>query len=551
MLETPSVPLAREIDPFRMAEFVAHEIEVPVTGRSYRCQPDEFVQGNAPVDRQIPGTCVHGIVHILVDQAEYDGLVTHERLVVAFRIADRLFVSTFVREFIPNLTRAPLFVRLLLYPFDPMVGDAHGHPEIESDTTCIEGGGQSCHPADILRDRNRRRLDLPDQHIGQSEIGHSVFIDSLVEIQGVIPEILSKTVVPIDHAGYPVEAEAVQVVLFQPELAVGEEEPHDFVFTVIEAPGAPCRMMALRPLIEIQVVPAVEKAQAFSLVVNAVGMDYIHNDRDAHPMSCIHQLFELFRSSEARAEGEEVRHLIAEGTVIRVLLKGHDLYRVISQVLDPGQYILPELVEGGDLRLLRTHSDMALVNQGVRPFQHLVMLPLIGLGRVPDLGAENLGLRVLDKPGTIGRYPFSSASGPFDEQLVKVPMAQEQTVQFQLPVAFACDLELISRGPLPVVELTDKVYPGGIGSPFPDYPGAVRLLVEAIIQMVVYPFRQKTSSGPRDPLPCRQYPLMPGFYRLLERLQVRVGFEYLFGFPHSFTRYKLFCDYVLLGSGFV
>ena len=69
---------------------------------------------------------------------------------MAFSVADSLLVRTLVGQFVPHLTRTPLLVPLLLDPFDPMVGDAHGHTEIEADSTCLEWGRQPGHTAHIL-----------------------------------------------------------------------------------------------------------------------------------------------------------------------------------------------------------------------------------------------------------------------------------------------------------------------------------------------------------------------------------------------------------------
>ena len=43
MLETPPIAGSGEVYPFRMAELIAHEIEVPVPGSADSSQPDQFV----------------------------------------------------------------------------------------------------------------------------------------------------------------------------------------------------------------------------------------------------------------------------------------------------------------------------------------------------------------------------------------------------------------------------------------------------------------------------------------------------------------------------
>ena len=61
-------------------------------------------------------------------------------------------------------------------------------------------------------------------------------------------------VVPVEHAGHAVEAEAVQVVFRHPVLAVGQEEVPGLVLAIVEAAGAPGGMPALGAFVEIQVL---------------------------------------------------------------------------------------------------------------------------------------------------------------------------------------------------------------------------------------------------------------------------------------------------------
>ena len=111
-------------------------------------------------------------------------------------------------------------------------------------------------------------------------------------------------------------------------------------------------MTALRSGIEVQVVGAVEVREALGLVVHAVAVDDVHHDGDALPVSIVHQALELFRRTEAGAEGVEIGHLIAEGAVIGMLLQGHDLEGVVPELLHLRQDGLAEVLEGGDLLLL-------------------------------------------------------------------------------------------------------------------------------------------------------------------------------------------------------
>ena len=100
ILVAPSVTLAREINPLWMTELITHEVQVTsVDGRS-RKQTDHLVQGNTSFHHSILVADLEVPVHVGINQAEDDGLVTHQCLVVAFagqiqecrRIAERLLV---------------------------------------------------------------------------------------------------------------------------------------------------------------------------------------------------------------------------------------------------------------------------------------------------------------------------------------------------------------------------------------------------------------------------------------------------------------------------
>ena len=439
---------------------------------------------------------------------------------MAFGIADGLFVLAFVREFVPDFSGAPLVVGTFLYPLDPMVGDTHRHPEIESYSTVLERGGQSGHSADVLGDGECVGIHFPDEHIGEGQIFDGVLIDPLVEIVVVSDEVLAQAVVPIQHAGHAVEPESVQMVFLHPEFAVGKKEVFRFVLAVVEAPGPPCRMVSLGTGIEVYVLPSVEKAEAFSLIVDAVGMHYIHNHGDPQAMGVVDEGLELFRRPESGRQGVEVGHLVSERPVVGMLLEGHYLEGVIPHLGHVREHILAELLESGDFLLLGRHSYVAFVDERIGTFAGSRILPLVFYGGVPDLGTEDLGHRVLDRTGDVCRKPFSSSARPFDIKFVEFPVAEEHRRQFYLPVAAPQGSQFISRRPFPVVELPDEVHPVGIGRPLPENPGAVIASVESVIDVIVHHIGDGSVTG--YPLFQRQDPLMAKVYLFLVREKVLV-----------------------------
>ena len=158
-----------------------------------------------------------------------------------------------------------------------MVRDSHSHAEIESESARCERSSESGHAAHVFRNRNRIRVNLFRKHGSEGKVGHGILVDTVIEIIVITDEVLAETVVPVQHAGHAVEPEAVKMVFFHPELTVREQEVFGFGFSVVEASGAPCRMMPLAALIEIKVFPPVEKAEAFRLIFNTMRMHDIHN----------------------------------------------------------------------------------------------------------------------------------------------------------------------------------------------------------------------------------------------------------------------------------
>ena len=170
ILVAPAVALAREVDPLGVAPLVAHEVEVgPVDergcGHAYH-----LVQGHAAVDHAVVVAHHHVPVHLLVDEAEDDGLIAHQRLVVALGIAHGLLVGAAVGELPEYRGGLPVLVALLLDGLDPVVGYAHGHAVVKAQAAVAVGACQARHAAHLLGNGDGVWVDLVYEHVGQGEI---------------------------------------------------------------------------------------------------------------------------------------------------------------------------------------------------------------------------------------------------------------------------------------------------------------------------------------------------------------------------------------------
>lgn len=86
---------SREIEPFRVAKFIAHEREIAFTGQTACQETNHFVEGDAAIDDWGEGACfAHVRVHFAVHEPKGKALVTNEGLVMAFAIGNCFFLDT-------------------------------------------------------------------------------------------------------------------------------------------------------------------------------------------------------------------------------------------------------------------------------------------------------------------------------------------------------------------------------------------------------------------------------------------------------------------------
>ena len=376
-----------------------------------------------------------------------------------------------------------------------MVCYAHGHAEVKAHAKGLERGGQAGHTGHILGYGETGGVDFLDQAGGQGQVDDGILVHAGVKVQAVVHEVLAQAVVPVQHGGDTVKAEAVYVILLHPVLDVGQQEVAGLVFSVVKAAGTPGRMAAGRALVEVQVVRSVKLAQAFRRVFHAVAVHDIHNDGYPLSVGVVHQGFELFGRAKSGAQGKEIGDLVAEGAVVRVLLQGHDLDGIVTQGLDLGKNVFAEFFKRAHFLLLRGHANVALVNERVRALAGVAVFPRVGLGGSPHLGAEDFGYLVLDHAGGIGREALSAAARPLDIEFVQLAVPKEHCGNLEFPVAVSNGLEGIGVCPLPVVAVSYEENLGGVGSKFTEHPAAVLEFVQAVVKMVVHSILEEAVSG--------------------------------------------------------
>ena len=138
-MEAPAVAFPGEVDPLRMTELIAHEVQIALTAAGKGEQPDQLVQSDGPVDHRVVGGLVHIRIHGSVCQAEDHGLIAHQSLVMTLHIGDSIFAGAAQAHIAPHLADVPILVLLLLYSADPHIGQAHAQPVVEADTAVLDG----------------------------------------------------------------------------------------------------------------------------------------------------------------------------------------------------------------------------------------------------------------------------------------------------------------------------------------------------------------------------------------------------------------------------
>eukprot|EP00951_Prasinocladus_malaysianus_P043456 scaffold542677_cov46-Prasinocladus_malaysianus.AAC.1 len=100
----------REIDPFRVAEFIAHEVEVALAAQGSSEESDHLVQGNAAVNDRTGWTKArssHEVIHVLVHEPESDSFVSDQSLIVTLSVAHTCLSIAAVGHGVANVAHVP------------------------------------------------------------------------------------------------------------------------------------------------------------------------------------------------------------------------------------------------------------------------------------------------------------------------------------------------------------------------------------------------------------------------------------------------------------
>ena len=117
-------------------------------------------------------------------------------------------------------------------------------------------------------------------------------------------------IIEVEHRSHRIHAQAVDVILLQPEHGVRNQERAHLVAPVVEDQRAPVLLLAFARVGVFVERGAVEVDQAVSVAREMRGHP-IDNYADARLMAAIDEIHEIFGSAEARRGSEITDHLVA------------------------------------------------------------------------------------------------------------------------------------------------------------------------------------------------------------------------------------------------
>src|SRR6266566_2909823 len=98
---------------------------------------------------------------------------------------------------------------------------------------------------------------------------------------------------------------------------------------VIKQSAVPQIVPTLPTIVKVLMIRSVEFVEAIQDVLGRVAVDDIQKHNEAHAMSGVNKLFQVFRWPISAARGEEVVDLIAEACVVGMFHDSHELDHIV------------------------------------------------------------------------------------------------------------------------------------------------------------------------------------------------------------------------------
>ena len=125
---------------------------------------------------------------------------------------------------------------------------------------------------------------------------------------------------------------------------------------IIEEPAIPERVITPRTFVEETVRGPVKLVQSVEHVTASVGMNQIKQHSQTKAVRRVHQALQVFRCAKSARNGEEMRHLIAETRVERMLHDAHELQTIVAKLSNTRQDMVGKIAVAGYLEFGRSNS---------------------------------------------------------------------------------------------------------------------------------------------------------------------------------------------------
>ena len=133
-------------------------------------------------------------VHVCINEAENDGFVANQCLIMTLAIRDSLLIWTAILDLPEDGADIDILVTYLFNSFNPVVGYVHGHAVIEAVAAILELGCQAGHTTHFLSNGDGLRINLVNQTVGERQIADSIVIFMTIEVISIASKSLTQAV---------------------------------------------------------------------------------------------------------------------------------------------------------------------------------------------------------------------------------------------------------------------------------------------------------------------------------------------------------------------
>ncbi len=199
--------------------------------------------------------------------------------------------------------------RLLVEILQGVVHPAHVPFQAESQASGVGGRGDAGVCGGFLGDHHDAGVVLVCGGVGLfEEVDGLKVLAAAVDVW--VPLAGLAAVVEVQHRGYRVHAQRVDVVFVEPEAGVRHEEVADLVAAEIEYVGAPVRVLSAGRIRILVQRGSVEAAQGEGVLREMRG-DPVHDHADAGLVHLFDKILEIVRSAKPRVDGVVAGDLVS------------------------------------------------------------------------------------------------------------------------------------------------------------------------------------------------------------------------------------------------